>query len=153
MLTFSSVRIFLLLSLYLFTWDSGNCLLISLYVYIQRNICICEVIDNKADFDLDRFSSEGICYLTVLVGSYRQGLLLCIVSPWESGRVEVACQSISCAGFVSQVMRIYVKLKKSKLLCHMEYIFHLRLWNYIFVLISNLNPCSQGCAGTTSSWG
>ena len=29
-------------------------------------------------------------------------------------------------------------------------LIHLSLWNYIFVLISNLNPCSQGCAGTTS---
>ena len=93
MLTFSSVRIFLVLSLYLFTWDSGNCFLISLYVYIQRNICICEVIDNKADFDFDRFSSEGICYLIVLVRSYVDKAYRCALCLLESGRVEVACQS------------------------------------------------------------
>ena len=29
-------------------------------------------------------------------------------------------------------------------------LIHKRLWNYIFVLIWNVNPCSQGRAGTTS---
>ena len=29
-------------------------------------------------------------------------------------------------------------------------LIHQILWNYIFVLISNLNPCSQGRADTTS---
>ena len=52
----------------------------------------CEVIDNKADFDFDRFSSEGICYLIVLVRSYvdKAYCSLCLL---ESGRVEGACQS------------------------------------------------------------
>ena len=65
-----------------------NTLSIALYVYST-----CEVIDNKADFDFDRFSSEGICYLSVLVGSYVDKAYCCALCVLESGRVEGACQS------------------------------------------------------------
>ena len=54
----------------------------------------------------------------------RQCLLSRSVSPWESGGVEVAISfEYLHAGFIPQVIRNYVMLKKSQIRCHMEYFF------------------------------
>ena len=95
---------------------------------------------------VDRGRSR-IRYLIVHVGPYVDNADCCAVSLCErvgEWRERVSLEYL-CAGFISHLMRIYVKLK-SQIICPMEYLFTKGYGIIYFLLISNLKPCAQGRA-------